>query len=149
MDRLISVDTDKLPKWMQTFGPMHFNIAPVGWKECDFQTYAMRYRMYRAEYTDSRQIHEDADGNRFPDMIQCQLYFYSDGTGVAQEIAYLWNEKTSKYEYTPRYYQFGCDHDYSAKMTPEEIRKAGAGYAMMHARKCIKCNHIDVWDTSD
>lgn len=126
--------------------PSHGNYAPKGFKKISILE-AVRYTRwgsYSPCAIEYRQLLKDYEGNKLPNMIPANLYYFWDGTGIAIQKSY-WDENEPI-----KIYRFGCAHSYKelsvGQARVEGVRHFGRCY---HVTKCVKCGHIWSYDSSD
>lgn len=124
-----------------------YHDPPIGLRritEADFTQ--SNFFMYYPVSIEWRQIFvnskDDLTANRNGKMIDMQMYWFHDGTGIAIHNDY-WGKKVE-------YFAFGCDHKY-LELSQEECRKRGITHHghCYHVQECDKCHHIESYDSSD
>lgn len=127
------------------YGP--HNEVPTGFREITEEEFSKSYFFhYTPEEHEFRQfVIPDPEGkHRYGNCVKgVHLYRFFDGTGIALVSEY-WEGKV-------RYFKFGCQHDYSVTLSPEECRSRNIPHYgnCYHVYECSKCKHVLAQDSSD
>lgn len=145
IERINPLFIDKVFPWKREdtrYNP--FQCLPLGWREIDTNTYHRRLLGYSLTAVMHVQFMSDYEGNRLDRTIAAHLYLYWDGTGIACEYYYKNQDDCG-----PRFYAFGCDHDYR-EVYPSECKARGINHYgnCWHVYECEDCGHIKSEDSS-
>ena len=122
-----------------------YNDFPPNWREISAEEFAVKMNHYNFSEAESRQMREKDDWYNL--HVPAQLFFYWDGTGLAVSYTNTWNSEKFKYDYTAKFFAFGCDHEY--QFSDWNSEKFGPQFRCNHALKCKKCGHEYAVDSSD
>ena len=123
-----------------------YNDPPIGLRRITQAEFAKsKFFSYMPKALEWRQIYVtsslDLTANRNGKMIDLQMYWYHDGTGIAIHGDYWGN--------MIEYFSFGCEHTYRELSKSECGERNIPHFGMCyHVAECTKCKYIDSYDSS-
>lgn len=136
------------PRWIKDLGT--YNILPSPHREVNQQKFLEHLAQEKINFIEFRQIPDPRRMEQLPKVlgrtisyiINCRIFYFHK---VAYAEFYFYDEN----QYTPFYYEIGCEHQWK-ELSPKECRekKIFHGGACFHVSECQVCGTISSVDSS-